>query len=75
MLLQPHTKATDFQQICTYFIQKDYTGQKEWERDYRKKGYRGKERQRQNTYNDFKDLGGKNGQNPFEKGLQEMKIK
>ena len=23
MLLQPHTKATDFQQICTYFIQDD----------------------------------------------------
>lgn len=23
MLLQPHTKATDFQQICTYFIQED----------------------------------------------------
>lgn len=43
MLPQPHTKATDFQQICTYFIQKTRRG-------------REGEGERENIYNDLKDL-------------------
>lgn len=51
MLLQSNTKATDFQQICTYFIQEDYAKEKETEKE------REREEEKKNIYNDLKDLG------------------